>query len=239
MKKNVLMGGLLIGAAAIPGVSLADVTGNIGYNSDYIYRGVFQAESSAFAGADYAGDNGLYIGTWWADVTQGTETDLYFGWQGGGDNVQFKIGYTGYFYFDDFDGDYQEVNLGLYLGIFSLDVAVGTYDPLESVYPGLDSQDYIFTSATLAPEKGPYYKIGIWSGDITDNIFPAFTKTGDSAGEYAEIGYTYSMEDAGVDFTAALIWSEDLPLAINGFANPDGGEYTLTFSIKKTFASKE
>ena len=72
----------------------------------------------------------------------------------------------------------------------------------------------------LAPEKGPYYKIGIWSGDITDNVFPLFTKTGDSAGEYAEIGYTYSLEDAGVDFTAALIYSQDLPLAINASATP-------------------
>ena len=72
------------------------LTGNVGYNSDYIYRGVFQSSSSAFAGADYTGDNGLYIGTWWADVTNGTETDLYLGWQGGGDNVKFKIGYTGY-----------------------------------------------------------------------------------------------------------------------------------------------
>jgi uncharacterized protein (TIGR02001 family) len=237
MKKNVLVASLVIGAAVVPGVSLADVTGNVGYNSDYIYRGVFQSESSAFAGADYAGDNGLYIGTWWADVTNGTETDLYFGWQGGGDNVQFKIGYTGYFYIDDFDGDYQEVNLGLYLGIFSIDVAVGTYDAQELW--GLDDQDYIFTSVMLAPEKGPYYKIGLWSGDITDNVFPLFTKSGDSSGEYAEIGYTYSLEDAGVDFTAALIYSDDLPLAINAFSNPNGGDYTLTFSIKKTFASKE
>jgi uncharacterized protein (TIGR02001 family) len=237
MKKNALVAGLVIGAAVVPGVSLADVTGNVGYNSDYIYRGVFQADSSAFAGADYAGDNGLYIGTWWADVTQGTETDIYFGWQGGGDTVQFKIGYTGYFYFDDFDGDYQEVNLGLYAGIFSFDVAVGTYDA-ETIW-GLDDQDYIFTSVTLAPEVGPYYKIGLWSGDITDNVFPLFNKDGDTAGEYAEIGYTYSMEDAGVDFSAALIYSDNLPLAANGFGNPDAGEFTLTFSIKKTFSEKE
>jgi hypothetical protein len=235
MKKNVLVAGLVIGAAVAPQVALAEVSGNIGWNSDYIYRGVFQSESSAFVGADYSGDNGFYLGTWWADVTQGTETDVYLGWQGGNDNVKFKIGYTGYYYLDDFDGDYNEVNLGLYAGIFSLDVAVGTYD--AGTLWGLDDQDYIFTSVTLAPEKGPYYKLGIWSGDITDNVFPQFTKTGDSAGEYLEVGYTYSLEDAGVDFSAALIYSEDLPLAINGFGNPNAGEYTLTFSIKKTFAA--
>jgi hypothetical protein len=126
-------------------------------------------------------------------------------------------------------------HLGLYAGIFSLDVAIGTYD--AEILWGLDDQDYIFTSVTLAPEKGPYYKLGVWSGDIVDNVFPLFTKTGDSAGEYLEVGYTYSIEDAGVDLSAALIYSDDLPLAINGFGNPDAGEYTLTFSIKKTFST--
>ena len=76
-----------------------------------------------------ASDNGLYLGTWWADVSQGLETDIYCGYTGGGkDTVKFKIGYTGYRYFDNFDGNYDEVNLGLYAGIFALDVAAGTYD---------------------------------------------------------------------------------------------------------------
>jgi hypothetical protein len=237
MKKttNLLSVLALTTAAGAPAVAMAEVTGNIGYVSDYIYRGVFQAESSPSVGADYTSENGFYLGTWWADVTNGTETDVYFGWQGGSESVTFKIGYTAYRYLDDFDGDYDEINLGLYAGIFALDVAVGEYDA-STLWAPLGDEDYLFTSVTLSPEVGPYYKLGIWGGDIADNVFPLLTKTGQDGGEYLEVGYTYSIEDTGVDLSAALIYSDDLPLAINGFSNPDAGEYTLTFGIKKTFA---
>jgi uncharacterized protein (TIGR02001 family) len=212
---------------------MAEASGNIGFSTDYVFRGIFQEDSSAYAGADYTTDNGLYVGTWWADVGQGTETDVYFGWTGGGDTIKFKVGYTGYYYLDDFDGDYNEVNLGLTAGIFALDVAVGTYDPLAA---GLDSQDYVFTSVTLSPEKGPYYKYGMWSGDFADNIVPGLSKHGSDDADYIEIGYTWSFEDQGIDFTAALINSSNLPVTETGFGNPDGADYSLTFGIKKTFS---
>jgi uncharacterized protein (TIGR02001 family) len=224
---------VLATAAAVPATSMAEVTGNIGYVSEYVYRGVFQEESSAYAGADYTADSGFYLGTWWADVGIGTETDIYFGWSGGNDNVTYKIGYTGYLYLDDFDGDYSEVNLGLYAGIFALDVAIGTYDPLDAVFPGLDDQDYTFTSITLSPEVGPYYKYGMWSGDFEDNILFPNLKTfpGSGSGDYLEVGYTYSFEEQGIDLSAALIHSGDLVVAPGS-----DGDYTLTFGIKKTFS---
>ncbi|HUO66935.1 MAG TPA: TorF family putative porin [Gammaproteobacteria bacterium] len=133
MKKHVSISALAL-AVTVPATSFAGVTGNIGFVTDYIFRGIFQAASSAYAGADYSGDKGFYAGTWWADVNQGTETDIYGGWTGGSDKVKFKAGYTGYRYLDNFDGNYDEINLGLYAGIFSLDVAVGQYDPS---FPGI------------------------------------------------------------------------------------------------------
>jgi uncharacterized protein (TIGR02001 family) len=213
---------------------MAGGSGNIGFTTDYVFRGIFQAESSAFAGADYTTDSGFYVGTWWADVGRGTESDVYFGWSGGSDAVTFKVGYTGYYYLDDFDGDYNEINLGLTAGIFALDVAVGSYDPLEDVFPGLDSQDYTYASLTLSPEMGPYYKYGMWSGDLEDNVlFPNFKTPGSGTADYIEVGYVWSFEDQGIDFNAALIHSNDLVVA----AGSDG-DYTLTFGIKKNFAPK-
>jgi len=231
MKKITLVAFALAPALVVPAVSMAGVTGNIGFATDYVFRGIQQAASSAYAGADYAGDNGIYAGTWWADVGTGTETDVYFGWAGGGDNLTFKVGYTGYRYLDDFDGDYDEVNLGLYAGIFALDVAVGTYD--SDLVWGLGNQDYVFTSVTLTPEKGPYYKLGLWSGDFADNILPLATRTGKDTGEYLEVGYSYTMEEPGVVLSAALIYSQDLPVNSNLT-----GDYTLTFGIKKNFEMK-
>jgi len=236
MKKNVLAPVLAAMAASIPAVSMAEVTGNIGWASDYVFRGIFQEDSSAYAGADYTSEGGFYIGTWWADVGQGNETDIYFGYTGGDkDKVTYKIGYTGYRYLDDFDGDYDEINLGLYAGIFALDVAVGTYDG-DKLY-GIGDQDYVFTSVTLAPEKGPYYKLGMWSGDYKKNVlFPNY-KTAPSSGDanYLEVGYTYSLEDPAVDLSVALIYSPDLIVQ----APPSTGDYTLTFGIKKTFSMKK
>ncbi|HLF12035.1 MAG TPA: hypothetical protein VJA26_12545 [Gammaproteobacteria bacterium] len=38
----------------------------------------------------------------------------------GGEDFTYKIGYTGYYYTDDFDDTYNEVNLGIGYGIFAL-----------------------------------------------------------------------------------------------------------------------
>jgi hypothetical protein len=242
MKRTLVPALVLAAAAAAPATSNAEVTGNIGFVTDYIFRGIFQSESSAYAGADLTSENGFYLGTWWADVGIGTETDIYAGWQGGGDSMTFKIGYTGYRYLDDFDGDYDEINLGLYAGIFALDVAVGQYDG-DKFFSGDPvaggNQDYIFTSVTLTPEMGPYYKVGMWSGDYVDNILSqAKSGNDDPDGIYFEIGYSYEIEDHGIVFSAALDWSSDL--IVGPFSNGSGElpDYALTFGIKKNLGGE-
>ena len=49
------------------------VSYNIGYMSEYWYRGVYQAESSVSFGADMEMGS-MYIGTWWADVDKVSNT---------------------------------------------------------------------------------------------------------------------------------------------------------------------
>jgi uncharacterized protein (TIGR02001 family) len=216
MKTKTLVPALLLAAvAAAPVTSQAAVSANIGWVSDYIFRGIFQEDSSAYAGVDYASDGGFYLGTWGADVGDGLETDLYFGYTGG-DKLTYKVGYTGYFYTDDFDGDYNEINLGIGYGIFALDFAAGEYDPLI----GGDSVDYNFTSVTISPEKWPYFKFGSWGDDFD--------------GDYFEMGYTYSVEDQGIDLSVAVINSDDLPVTNGDDGN--AGEWGITFGIKKNIA---
>jgi len=195
-------------AALAPAISQAQVSGNIGWTSDYIFRGIFQAESSAYAGVDYSA-GGFYVGTWLADVTQGLEDDIYFGY-GGGEDFTWSVGYTGYFYTDDFDDTYHEINVGIGYGLFALDVAVGQWDGFG------DKQDYTFAAITISPEKGPYYKFGTFGKDFD--------------GDYFEIGYTYTLEDAGLDFTAAIVNSSDLNVSPSGNADT-----VVTFSITKSF----
>jgi uncharacterized protein (TIGR02001 family) len=212
MKTRTLIPALVLtAAAAVPATCMAEVSANIGWVSDYIFRGIFQTTSSAYAGIDYASDSGLYVGTWAADVGQGLENDLYFGYAGGED-FTYKIGYTGYFYSDDFDDTYNEVNLGIGYGIFALDVALGKWDGFGN------KQDYTFTSITISPEKGPYFKVGSFSQDFD--------------GDYFELGYTWSFEEQGIDLSFAYDYSSDLPV------DGSGADNAIVFGIKKNFALK-
>lgn len=225
--KNLIPALVISAAAAVPATSMAEVSANVGWVSEYIFRGVFQEDSSAYAGIDYASDNGFYLGTWGADVGLGLETDLYFGYAGGED-FTYKIGYTGYYYTDDFDDTYSEINLGIGYGIFAVDYAIGEWDGFGT------SVDYDFFSVTIAPEKGPYYKLGLW-GDDFENVLVG--PAGDA--DYLELGYTHSLGDLGVDLSFALTYSDDLVVGNPDDGNEAAGDYAVVFGIKKTFGIGE
>lgn len=217
--------GLVAGTMALaPAVSMAELTGNVGIMSDYVFRGAFQEDASAMGGLDYAHDSGFYIGTWAADVGEGLETDLYFGYGGEAGDFSYSIGYTGYFYTDDFDSEYNELNLGIGYAGLTLDVAVGTWDGI--VGDPLTEDDYVFTSLGYAFDSGFYITLGSWDYD-----------TAIDTADYAEIGYGFEWE--GFDLSFALINSSDLPVTELGW-DPDVGvpasaDNIITFSISKSF----
>jgi len=64
----------------LAGSAQTSVTANAGWSSNYFYRGVPQKSSSASAGLDVEGANGLSIGVWGADVGEGNEVDFYGGY---------------------------------------------------------------------------------------------------------------------------------------------------------------
>jgi len=207
--------GLIVGALVMaPGVSMAQLSANVGYMSDYIFRGVFQEDSSAMGGLDYAHDSGLYIGTWAADVGDGLETDLYFGYGGEAGDFSYSIGYTGYYYTDDFDSEYNEINLGLgWMGL-SFDVAIGSWDGL--VGDPATEDDYTYYSLGYEFDSGFYIKFGSWDFD-----------TAPSTADYAEIGYGFTWQE--IDFSLALVNSSDL------FVSEDSNaDNAFTFSISKS-----
>src|SRR5690606_11971711 len=97
MRKHVLSTALAVAAVgAVPGTASAEATANIGWVSDYIFRGVFQEDSSAYAGIDLNHDTGFYIGAWGADVGTGNEIDYYLGWGGSTNDFSYSLGVTLY-----------------------------------------------------------------------------------------------------------------------------------------------
>ena len=180
--------GLLITLLTVTGVANADWSANLGFASEYYYRGIFQESTSANGGLDFE-SGGFFAGTWAADVGDGLEVDGYFGYGFDLGEVDLSVGYTGYFYTGNFDDTYQEINLGAGFGFLTLDVAIGEYENFDG-----PTQDYTFYSLTLE-KSGFYGKFGGFSQDFE--------------GEYFEIGYTTSISD--VDVGLNLIFSnEDL-----------------------------
>ena len=196
----------LVAALLLPGAAAhAELSANVGWVSDYYFRGIMQHASSASAGIDYGHENGFYAGAWGADVGDGLEVDGYLGWSGEVQGFNLGAGFTGYYYTGDFDDTYQEVNLSFGYGIATVDVAVGEYDNFDG-----PTQDYTFYSLTLEKD-GLYGKYGGFSQDFDS--------------EYLELGYGMSLES--FDLSVALILS-DSP------AQPEVDE-ALVFGIGKSF----
>ncbi len=203
--KTILKSGVILSALLLSAVANAQWSANVGYASEYHFRGILQKNSSASGGIDYE-SGGFYAGTWAADVGDGLETDLYFGYGGEVDDFGYSIGFTGYYYTGDFDDTYQEINLGASYGILSVDIAIGEYDNFDG-----PTQDYTFAAITLADDSGLYGTFGTFSQDAD--------------GDYLELGYGTTISE--IDFGVALIFANDDLVGDE--------EESLIFTIGKSF----
>jgi uncharacterized protein (TIGR02001 family) len=153
---------VMLSAVSMPALAI-DMSANIGYNSQYIYRGIPQKNSSAFGGFDL-GTNGFYAGVWGADVGDGIEIDYFGGYGFDVGDFNFGVGGTIYTYTGNFDDTYREVNLSAGWKWLTFDAAIGTYDNFDG--PTLDYQFYVLT----AEYKGFYGKFG-WFEDDFDGSY--------------------------------------------------------------------
>jgi len=189
----------------------ADFSANIGYASDYYFRGIFQKASSPNGGLDYS-NGGFYVGTWAADVGDGLEVDGYFGYGGEISEFTYGVGFTGYYYTGDFDDTYQEINLSAGYSFITLDYAAGQYEN------GPDpTADYSYYAVTFE-YNGFYGKYAGFGQDFS--------------GEYVELGYGTTVAD--IDLGLALVVNDK---DLNVFSDTDGDE-TLIFTIGKSFDIK-
>ena len=190
----------------------ADVSYNVGWASEYYYRGIFQKNSSASAGIDFE-QGGLYAGSWAADVGDGLEVDGYFGYNFEIDSgFTAGVGFTGYYYTGEFDDTYEEVNLKLGYGNVSLEYSFGEWD-------GDGGVDYDFLAVKVDLTKGFYGKYATFGQDFD--------------GDYFEFGWGTTVSDIDFGITAVFN-SEELSDQLNSSGAPTGGE-AIIFSIGKSF----
>ncbi len=214
--KTIMRTGLLAALLMLSGIANAGWSANIGYASEYYFRGVPQKNSSASGGVDYESDGGFYVGTWAADVGDGLEVDGYLGYGTTVGDVDLSIGYTGYFYTGDFDTEYHEINLGAGYGIFSLDVALAQHEVD-------DGSDEDITYYALTAEKNGFY-----------GTFAGFAQ--DWEGEYLEFGYGTTV--AGIDLGLALIIVDEIAIDVDSetpVSILSEDDEVVLFTIGKTF----
>ena len=138
------------------------VSYNIGYMPEYWYRGYYMSESSVSFGADAEMGN-FYIGTWWADVDKGVEYDIYGGYNFSLMGIPMYAGFTGYYYSDNFDSDYQEINIGADMGFMSIDAAVDGEYQLDAGDQGY--QHYTITVPLSFVGLPIDYQYQTWTGE--------------------------------------------------------------------------
>ena len=164
MAKLLSAASALAGAAMMPAVAQADVSYNVGFASEYYYRGFFQKSSSASAGIDFE-EGGFYAGAWTADVGDGLEVDGYLGYGVEMGDLSVGVGFTGYYYTGDFDNTYEEVNFSAGYGAISVEYSVGTYDDPAA------EQDYSFLGLSADLGSGFSATYGTFGQDFEGAYF--------------------------------------------------------------------
>ena len=212
---QVASGALLAGSALMSTSALAEgeVSYNIGFASEYYFRGILQKDSSASAGIDYE-NSGFYAGAWTADVGDGLEVDGYFGYGIETDSgLTASLGFTGYYYTGEFDDTYEEINVNLGYKVVSLEYSVGEWDGFGA------KADYDFLALTLASESGFYGTYGTFGKDAD--------------GDYIEVGYGTSIADFDVGI-AAIFSSDEISDQLDSRGNPTESE-AVVFTIGMSF----
>jgi uncharacterized protein (TIGR02001 family) len=209
LTKFISAAAIAVGSLGVSSIASADVSYNIGYVSEYYYRGIYQKNSSASAGIDYE-EGGFYVGAWTADVGDGLEYDLYAGYGMDIGDVSVGVGFTGYYYTDDWDDTYEEVNLSAGYGPVSVGYSFGKWDGFGNPV------DYDFLQIDIDLGAGFYGTYGDF-GDEVD-------------GDYFELGYGTTVSE--IDFGVAIIFPSD---ELEGDADSDADGEAVVFSIGKSF----
>jgi uncharacterized protein (TIGR02001 family) len=184
-KKNWVLAAALLAAAGT--ASAGEFSSTITATSDYDFRGVTQSatDPALQASADFAFDNGVYLGAWVSNVDFGgeenLELDTYLGWAYEGENgISWDFGYVRYTYpSDDADINYDELYAKVGYGNYGVEL---WYSPDYS-QTGLETWYYAATAdfdlaeswalnLGLGYNTGQYYEQGWGTGtDAKDGSY--------------------------------------------------------------------
>jgi uncharacterized protein (TIGR02001 family) len=230
--KRSVVSAAVLGASVFSGSALAELSGNVGVTSQYLFRGLAQSDGAAVQGGlDYSSESGFYVGTWASTInfggtpnlgdggSTGAEVDFYVGFSGEAGGVGYDIGAIYYWYseedeLDNPDTSYNTIEIygSLSFGMLTLG---GYYAP--DTYFGVDESAYGVNLAFSAPVSDKL-SFDAFIGHNGGKGNEAFTPDGDTYLDYSiglstetEIGISMSIAFVGTD-----IKDDDPKLVLSG-----------------------
>lgn len=180
----------VLGMGSVSAMAEDGVSANVGFVSDYAWRGVTQSSNNPTVqgGFDYA-MGAASFGIWGSSLdTGGTETDLYGAYSFG----PVTVGAIYYYY--GTPGDFYEVNVGGDLGPVSL---MASYTP-DNGGSGT-SATYLEASYSLEMTKGVNLDVHVGNGDSYQTV---------SAGNATDYSIGVSGAYGGFDMSLAYVKSD-------------------------------
>ena len=258
-KKTLLAGA--VAATMLPGVASAaesphTLTGNIGFFSQYIFRGLNQTDTDPAlqGGLDYSHSSGLYAGTWASNISwlrdfgaysggASLEWDFYGGFKGafGKGDLGYDVGLLYYYYPGTVTPGFVKANTLELYGALSWKWLSAKYSySLDNKTFGVANSDgtwYLDLSANIpVADKFAvqlHYGVQEFNGDAAPGI------SNDSLASYKDwkIGATYALPK---DFTIGAFYTDtDMDATQTAFYTTPAGRFLgkdrFTVFIQKTF----
>ena len=266
MFKKALMAAA-VAATIAPGIAAAaessphTLTGNVGFFSQYIFRGLMQTdkEPAVQGGLDYAHSSGIYLGTWGSNISWlrdfgsysaggSMEWDIYGGYKGsiGKTDFGYDVGFLQYWYPGTVapganKADTLEIYGALSWKWLSAKLSYAISDKVFGV-ANADGTYYLDLSANIP--LADKFALQLHYGDqkFTGNSTACVGGSNDTCASYQDIkvGVTYSLPK---DFTVGAFYTDtSMDTAATAFyTTPAGagsrflGKDTFTVFIQKTF----
>ena len=195
-----------------PLAASADVSGNIGVSSNYIFRGVSLTGNSAeiSGGLDYSHESGFYAGTWISNISGSIETDLYGGYGGEYAGVGYDVNYLYYYYPGLNDADYGEISGSLSYKWFTAGISYTVNSQVQKSPATADLfiPGDIYYHASASYDLGKDWSIGGTIGyyDFKDDGVAG----ADASYMHYQFDVTKSAGDYG-DFTLSVSYADNAP----------------------------
>lgn len=263
----------LLAGLAIPAVSSAQtaapeaapaaspLTGNLGFFSDYRFRGISQTfkKPAIQGGFDYAHSSGAYLGTWASNVSgnqypggNSMEWDFYGGFKGEfAKDVGFDVGVLHYYYaganYKNFVGgaDQKMNNTELYGAVSAFGLTAKLSYALSD-YFGLNDKNY--SALGTGGSKGTTYFDLTYSAEVAPKLTLTAHAGRTNYRHFGKLNYTDYKLGLGYDVNgyvlgAAVVGNSGLSAdgkAFNTGATPSGEtkqlyKTGLVLSVSKTF----